>query len=110
MTVADDELRRRDRLADAAQALGLALNQPTLDQLMAYLQLLQRWNRVDNLTALRDPDEMLSHHLIDCLAVERRCGRWWQFCPAAAPCASWTLAAAVACPAWCWLWSSLAGR
>ena len=69
MTVADDELRRRDRLADAAQALGLALNQPTLDQLMAYLQLLQRWNRVYNLTALRDPDEMLSHHLIDCLAV-----------------------------------------
>lgn len=69
MTVADDELRRRDRLAAAAQALGLALNQATLDQLMAYLQLLQRWNRVYNLTALRDPDEMLSHHLIDCLAV-----------------------------------------
>ena len=69
MTVADDELRRRDRLAAAAQALGLALNQATLGQLMAYLQLLQRWNRVYNLTALRDPDEMLSHHLIDCLAV-----------------------------------------
>ena len=69
MTVADDELRRRDRLAAAAQALGLALNQATLGQLMAYQQLLQRWNRVYNLTALRDPDEMLSHHLIDCLAV-----------------------------------------
>lgn len=69
MTAAEDELRRRDRLAAAAEALGLALNQATLDQLMAYLRLLQRWNRVYNLTALRDPDEMLSHHLIDCLAV-----------------------------------------
>ena len=69
MTVAVDEVRRRDRLAAAAQAVGLSLNQAVLDQLMAYLQLLQRWNRVYNLTALRDPDEMLSHHLIDCLAV-----------------------------------------
>ena len=69
MTVADDEVCRRGRLVTAAQAVGLSLNQAVLDQLMAYLQLLQRWNRVYNLTALRDPDEMLSHHLIDCLAV-----------------------------------------
>ena len=40
-----------------------------LDRLMAYLQMLQRWNKVYNLTALRDPDEMLTHHLLDCLAV-----------------------------------------
>ena len=36
---------------------------------MDYLALLQRWNKVYNLTSLRDPDEMLSHHLVDCLAV-----------------------------------------
>ena len=69
MTNADDDLRRRSRLAAAADALGLELPATTLDHLMAYLQLLQRWNRVYNLTALRDPDEMLSHHLVDCLAV-----------------------------------------
>lgn len=69
MTVADDDLQRRSRLASAAVALELPLDEATLDRLMAYLQLLQRWNRVYNLTALRDPDEMLSHHLIDCLAV-----------------------------------------
>lgn len=40
-----------------------------LDRLLAYLALLQRWNRVYNLTAVRDPAEMLSQHLLDCLAV-----------------------------------------
>ena len=56
-------------LASAALALHLDLDERTLLRLMAYLQLLQHWNRVYNLTALRDPDEMLSHHVVDCLAV-----------------------------------------
>lgn len=60
---------RRARLLDAAQALGTPLDEGTADRLMAYLGLLQRWNKVYNLTALRDPEEMLSHHLVDCLAV-----------------------------------------
>lgn len=60
---------RLARLVAAAAALDLGLNQPTLARLIAYLALLQRWNRVYNLTALRHPDEMLSHHLLDCLAV-----------------------------------------
>ncbi|OYU82374.1 MAG: 16S rRNA (guanine(527)-N(7))-methyltransferase RsmG [Burkholderiales bacterium PBB5] len=60
---------RRARLQQAADQLGLNLNEQHLDRLMAYLGLLQRWNKVYNLTALRDPDEMLSHHLVDCLAV-----------------------------------------
>jgi len=60
---------RRARLQQAADQLGLHLNDQHLDRLMAYLGLLQRWNKVYNLTALRDPDEMLSHHLVDCLAV-----------------------------------------
>ena len=76
MTGNDDDLRRRARLATAADALELSLNAITLDRLMAYLQLLQRWNRVYNLTALRDPDEMVSHHLIDCLAVLGPLRRW----------------------------------
>lgn len=59
----------RNRLAHAAGALGLSLDADTLDRLIAYLHLLQRWNRVYNLTALRDPEEMLSHHLVDSLAI-----------------------------------------
>ena len=64
-----DSTQRRATLCAAANSLGLALSDEVLARLMGYLDLLQRWNRVYNLTALRDPDEMLSHHLIDCLAV-----------------------------------------
>lgn len=67
---------RRAQVQAAAQALGLALDDATLDRLMAYLQLLQRWNQVYNLTALRDPALMLSHHLVDCLAVLPALRRW----------------------------------
>lgn len=59
----------RERIAAAAQKLGVALDERMLDRLLAYLGLLQRWNRVYNLTAVRDPEEMLTHHLFDCLAV-----------------------------------------
>ncbi|MBP6902757.1 MAG: 16S rRNA (guanine(527)-N(7))-methyltransferase RsmG [Burkholderiaceae bacterium] len=62
-----------DSLLAAAARLGLDAEQDLtarkLDQLLAYLALLQRWNKVYNLTAVRDPAEMLSHHLLDCLAV-----------------------------------------
>ncbi len=64
-----DDAWRLNQLRLAVKALDLKLDEATLQQLMAYLLLLQRWNRVYNLTALRDPDEMLSHHLVDCLAV-----------------------------------------
>ena len=67
--VSDADRGRRQQLGDAAVALGLSASPAMLDQLMDYLQMLQRWNKVYNLTALRDPDEMLSHHLVDCLAV-----------------------------------------
>ena len=59
----------RAQLQSASTVLGLGLNATALDGLIAYLQLLQRWNKVYNLTALRDPQEMLTHHLVDCLAV-----------------------------------------
>ena len=59
----------RPALEAAAQALGLALTPAQVDQLLAYLALLQKWNRVYNLTAVRDPAEMLTHHLIDSLSV-----------------------------------------
>ncbi|MBX3620995.1 MAG: 16S rRNA (guanine(527)-N(7))-methyltransferase RsmG [Rhizobacter sp.] len=52
-----------------ARALGLALSEGQGVALQAYLGLLQKWNRVYNLTAVRDADEMLTHHLLDSLAV-----------------------------------------
>jgi 16S rRNA (guanine527-N7)-methyltransferase len=59
----------RAALESAAHELGLSLSGQQLDQLLAYLALLQKWNKVYNLTAVRDPVQMLSHHLIDSLSV-----------------------------------------
>lgn len=56
-------------LLEGAQALGLSLNDEQTGQLLAYLDLLAQWNKVYNLTAVRDPGEMLTHHLLDSLAV-----------------------------------------
>lgn len=58
-----------NQLMDASNRLGLALADEQVSKLLAYMDLLLRWNRVYNLTALRDPSEVLSHHLVDCLAV-----------------------------------------
>ena len=49
--------------------LGLDLEESTQDRLLAYLDLIAKWTRVYNLTAVRDAQEMLSHHLLDSLAV-----------------------------------------
>jgi len=50
-------------------ALALDLSTAQRQALLDYLALLQKWNQVYNLTAVRDPQAMLSHHLLDCLAV-----------------------------------------
>jgi 16S rRNA (guanine527-N7)-methyltransferase len=60
---------RADRLRAAAADLGLQLSQVQLDQLLAYLGLIAKWNKVYNLTAVRGTDEMLVQHLFDSLAV-----------------------------------------
>jgi len=52
-----------------AAELGLQLSDAQIAQLLGYLDLIQKWNKVYNLTAVRDPGEMLSHHLLDSLAV-----------------------------------------
>jgi len=64
----NDEARRA-KLFDIAQQLALPLSDAQADQLLAYLALLQRWNATYNLTAVREPDRMLTQHLADCLAV-----------------------------------------
>ena len=49
--------------------LGLSLSDAQVDQLLAYQDLIAKWNKVYNLTAVRDPQEMLTHHLLDSLAA-----------------------------------------
>ncbi|AYR26859.1 16S rRNA (guanine(527)-N(7))-methyltransferase RsmG [Herbaspirillum rubrisubalbicans] len=56
-------------LKEGATAMGLTLSAAQLDQLMAYQALLAKWNKVYNLTALRDPAQMVTHHLLDSLAA-----------------------------------------
>jgi 16S rRNA (guanine527-N7)-methyltransferase len=57
------------KLAFGVEALGLSLSASQLQQLMSYMALIQKWNKVYNLTALRDPNEMLTHHVLDSLSA-----------------------------------------
>ena len=56
-------------LRAGATAMGLALSDKQAEQLLAYGTLMLKWNKVYNLTALRDPDSVMTHHLLDSLAV-----------------------------------------
>lgn len=52
-----------------AASMGVPLGDEQVDALMRYLAMIQKWNRVYNLTALRDPESILTHHLLDSMAV-----------------------------------------
>ena len=65
--VHNDALRKQ--LQAGADALALGLTEAQITQLLEFLSLLQKWNKVYNLTAVRDPQEMLTHHLLDSLAA-----------------------------------------
>lgn len=58
--------------------LRLSVDMDTWRKLLDYLALLVKWNKVYNLTAIRDPRQMVSHHLLDSLAVlpHLTAGRW----------------------------------
>ena len=56
-------------LRSGVQALGLALSDAQIQHLLDYAALIQKWNKVYNLTALRDPADMLTHHLLDSLTA-----------------------------------------
>ncbi|MDH2917926.1 MAG: 16S rRNA (guanine(527)-N(7))-methyltransferase RsmG [Sideroxydans sp.] len=67
-----------DELSLGAQQLGVSLTPEQHRLLSAYLALLHKWNKVYNLTAIRDPQQMIAHHLLDSLAVLPHLwsGRW----------------------------------
>lgn len=56
-------------LADGLSSLGLAFSRDVVAKLLDYVALLVKWNRVYNLTAIREPARILTHHLLDALAV-----------------------------------------
>ena len=57
------------QLAQGVGELGIVMPPRSDARLLQYLALLQKWNRVYNLTAVREPRRMVSEHLLDCLAV-----------------------------------------
>ena len=59
----------RSQLRAGAAELRLDLPEPQVDKLLDYLALLHKWNSVYNLTAVRQPQEMLTQHVMDCLAA-----------------------------------------
>ena len=56
-------------LRQGLAALALELSDQQVAHLLQYLELLRKWNQVYNLTSIRDPADMLTHHLLDSLAV-----------------------------------------
>ncbi|WP_444940364.1 16S rRNA (guanine(527)-N(7))-methyltransferase RsmG [Microbulbifer sp. ZKSA004] len=64
----------RPRLLEAAAQMSVALSDRQQDQLLEYLALFARWNSAYNLSAIRDPEQMLERHIIDSLSVVNLCG------------------------------------
>ena len=58
-----------DKLRLGLQDLGLDVSEDRQAQLLAYMDLIAKWTKVYNLTAVRDTEEMLTHHLLDSLAA-----------------------------------------
>jgi 16S rRNA (guanine527-N7)-methyltransferase len=59
----------KEQLGEGLARLGIQLTSQTVERLSAYVGLLGKWNRIYNLTAIREPGKIVSHHLLDSLAV-----------------------------------------
>ncbi|WP_395318552.1 16S rRNA (guanine(527)-N(7))-methyltransferase RsmG [Variovorax sp. UC74_104] len=66
-----------DTLRSGAAAMGVTLSDTQAERLLAYGTLMLKWNKVYNLTALRDPASVLTHHLLDSLAAVAPLQREW---------------------------------
>jgi 16S rRNA (guanine527-N7)-methyltransferase len=67
--VVADECGLAPLLDRGLEGLGLPLPSAARQQLLRFVALLARWNRTYNLTAIREPERMVTHHLLDSLAV-----------------------------------------
>lgn len=67
----DRHAQRANLLCSSAQAMGLNLGSEQVEQLLAFIALIDKWNRTHNLTAITDIDEMLVKHLLDSLSIAR---------------------------------------
>lgn len=67
--MAETASKLRDTLRSGCSALGLDLTQQQESALLGYLELLHKWNRAYNLSAVRDIEQMVVRHLLDSLAV-----------------------------------------
>lgn len=62
-------MSQEEKLASGLEEMGLHLDPVTQSSLLEYVALMQKWNKVYNLTAVRDPLKMVTQHLLDSLAV-----------------------------------------
>ncbi len=65
----EERQKLHSALREAALQLPLNFSSEALEKLLDYLALLHKWNAVYNLTAVRDPSQMLTQHLLDCMAT-----------------------------------------
>ena len=63
------EKKDLDLLIEGLERMALKLSDQMIDQLMTYLNLVEKWNRVYNLTAIRERDEMIKLHFLDSLSI-----------------------------------------
>ena len=59
----------RQKLQSGLKGMGLDLSGEQQDKLLAYVEMLKKWNKTYNLTALRDESQIISHHLLDSLTL-----------------------------------------
>ncbi len=59
----------RVALVDGLQRMHISLEEPQIEALLEYVRLLVKWNKVVNLTAVRDPLQMVHRHLLDSLSI-----------------------------------------
>lgn len=86
--------------------LALTLDDSQVQQMLDYLALLAKWGRVYNLTGRLEPAEMLSHHLLDSLAIVKPLRRQCS----GAPVRVLDVGAGAGLPGWCWLFAAPIGR
>lgn len=68
-SMSGSKLKQQDQLKLGLELLHLSCNEKQINQLLNYLDLLERWNKAYNLTAIRDPFDMINLHLLDSLAI-----------------------------------------